>query len=586
VGVVFFLFFSVSVLAQPALPDPVGCPGRLVGEANPPWSLFDNGHLHFWHGVNSKERLVDFLSSGGEVAEGDVLLDPLGRAVMAHPPQRTSDLIFERWLDTLILWQKRIKIDLKDPAVIPIVIRELKKRKIDTGRVIVHATIMKGPNAGDPIFTVENLITVRKAFPNLLISLGVTTSKDSPPIGERHLADYMDAADRIGGPITFSIRGTHTTPAIREALSDLSKGWNITYWNDSANLVGSTLFDILYRTTPHAIIDLWHNGVAVRSEDPIDDSTKRQISQNSIAVEELIELIRSAPTPGQLIHRGTFPGVFTDLDNSIWKSNGLAGAVVGTAIERNLLTSVPREKMDGVLRRLGLTPVYLDRKDRGVGHDFKRAWEAFLKWKEGRPQDEILPMTLEMEAMYGWIFAGIKKTEIETLIRELVDEHRLEERIFSGVPDIIRATHKKGFLFFVISTCPQFILEPFVEKMFGIPRQLVRGTEVEIDEMGMIGLKVNLVTYGQGKQRALEALIREQRFQFSAKGPLLSRGFVVIGDSPDGGDSHLIRSGEIAIVPEPSSMKVVEAFDRLREEKMKVYFLQYPDRIVSYMGRD
>ena len=69
--------------------------------------------LSFYHGVNSRDALNKFIASGADYAEGDVSIGSNGSLIMAHPPQKSSDLSFINWLNTLINTNRSIKIDLK-----------------------------------------------------------------------------------------------------------------------------------------------------------------------------------------------------------------------------------------------------------------------------------------------------------------------------------------------------------------------------------------------------------------------------------------------------------------------------------------
>ena len=68
--------------------------------------LARGGALRFAHRVNRRARLEAGLASAADAFEGDVSWGLLAgapgageRAIMAHPPDRTSDLAFEDWLE-------------------------------------------------------------------------------------------------------------------------------------------------------------------------------------------------------------------------------------------------------------------------------------------------------------------------------------------------------------------------------------------------------------------------------------------------------------------------------------------------------
>ena len=222
-------------------------------------------NLSFYHGVNSRDALNKFIASGADYAEGDVSIGSNGSLIMAHPPQKSSDLSFMNWLRILTNTNRSIKIDFKDPLAIDTAIENLlfyglhQQQPKDSVRLILHADIIRGPLGHVPIFSTQDLKKIRKYFPHAIISLGVTLTKDSPVIGSEILSQLKSEASKIGGPITFSILATHTTPEIINFLYNIQFDRNITFWDHPAHKVSLQLYEYLIHKAPDAFFDLRDN---------------------------------------------------------------------------------------------------------------------------------------------------------------------------------------------------------------------------------------------------------------------------------------------------------------------------------------
>ncbi len=219
-------------------------------------------NLIFHHGVNSRASLEKFIASGAKYAEGDVSIGRDGNLIMTHPPIKDSDLTFVEWVHSLVETGRNIKVDLKDPRAVDLVIDTLESYGLHQqefkgqNRLIVHANIVKGPLSPSPIFSAKDLQKVRRHFPHAIISLGITLTGESPVIGPKVLSKLKSEASKIGNPITFSIRATHATPAIIAALSDIQAGRNITFWEHPSHKVSPRLYQALVHMAPNAFFDL------------------------------------------------------------------------------------------------------------------------------------------------------------------------------------------------------------------------------------------------------------------------------------------------------------------------------------------
>lgn len=530
------------------------------------------GDIRIRHAVNSRRDLEEFLASTAELAEGDVLLSDEKIPIMAHPPQTTSDLTFRDWITAIHRSEKMAKIDIKDPGAIPQIIAILKELKIDETQVIFNADIVEMTEKN--LVTEEDLAGLRESFPASILSLGLAFGNyrlPDDPLPDREtfhrgVLELRDAANRLGGPVTFALLAPVIRPETVEALASTLEGRTLSFWVSYFDQADEAMAETLNRIAPHSFIDLIDaEGAPIRRGKPWDGARRREVRARTRSVAELRRWIEKAPDAEVLVEKGIAPVVAADLDGTLWRSAGLGPWVVSLVRERGMFTGAPRAKLDTLLSKLGIEPRHLPRPDKGVGLDFLRAWIAFVRWKKGRPVAQVQEMSREMEAMYGWVLAGIPVREIHRLVDEVVETQGLKDRVFEGVHALIHAVRRKGFTFAVITAGPEVIAQRFTEVVLGIPPEHTKGTRIGIKN-GVLTTEVQRVAYREGKAEALREIIRQTQ-----RGAIrLFKVLLTMGDSPHDGDSHLIPLGEKAAIPEPSQAAVDAGL-----EADNAFFLSY-----------
>lgn len=208
---------------------------------------------HNAHYTNTPEELEDGLTADFNFLEGDVwlegafrqipLLDHFREPIMAHGPKDVDGLSLGEWLDVAKESGKGIKIDVKQSAAIPKIIKEVKKRNLPDERLIFNADVAFGPGIEkDAKFRIFDLATdfstsrkemreLREAFPQATLGIGLYTKKQ--PAGTRYtteqLDDAIDFAGSVGGPVTFPLRAEFVTPQV---VARLKPHGSVSIWND------------------------------------------------------------------------------------------------------------------------------------------------------------------------------------------------------------------------------------------------------------------------------------------------------------------------------------------------------------------
>lgn len=174
------------------------------------------------HAVNTRARLQSACASSVMMLECDVCAAPTGEIILAHPPATASDLTFAALLDTVRTLDKGIKLDFKDPAVVPAVLAALHAAPL-AQPVLLNADIVRGQSAGPPAVDAGAFIDAcTRRYPRGILSVGWTTV--APPAGG-YSADNVRAmralcAGRVG--IVFPVRAS-LLPGSWAALQGLTR---------------------------------------------------------------------------------------------------------------------------------------------------------------------------------------------------------------------------------------------------------------------------------------------------------------------------------------------------------------------------
>ena len=233
--------------------------------AQPPFGSgrIEGRFCRFWHAVNSHARLAEFLSSGANVTEGDVLMGNLCHSegpalpIMAHPPKRLSDLSFEAWVEAGTRHGHGLKVDLKEREVVATVLRILQRWRLPGERLLLNADILHGPGGEEPRLSIDELLACRAAYPRAIISIGCTTG----PSATRYTNNQMDrllwAAEQVDGPVTIPLRMELALADPVVAYRVQQAGCSVSIWNDHlAHPAIDALFDQLRKMLPESFIDI------------------------------------------------------------------------------------------------------------------------------------------------------------------------------------------------------------------------------------------------------------------------------------------------------------------------------------------
>jgi menorin-like protein len=174
------------------------------------------------HAVNTQARLRSACASAAMMLECDVRASPTGAIILAHPPETESGLTFAALLDAARPLDKGLKLDFKDPDVVPACLEALRDAPL-AQPVLLNADIIQGQGAGPPAVDGAAFIAAcTRLYPRGILSLGWTTT--APPAGgytgENVAAMLEQCAGRTG--IVFPVRAS-LLPGSWAALQPLTR---------------------------------------------------------------------------------------------------------------------------------------------------------------------------------------------------------------------------------------------------------------------------------------------------------------------------------------------------------------------------
>lgn len=187
------------------------------------------------HRTNTPAELAAALRGPYDFLEGDVFLEHRlrwlpGEAVMDHDPQKADGMTLDEWLAVGAASGRGLKLDIKQAAAIPEVIRRVKAHGIPAQRLILNVQLPGGGLARlfDPLLKLtpddRDFQALRAAFPGATIAL-----TPQAPYTPEVLAAAVKQARRLGGPVMFPLRAELITPAVVAALAPAGR---IAAWND------------------------------------------------------------------------------------------------------------------------------------------------------------------------------------------------------------------------------------------------------------------------------------------------------------------------------------------------------------------
>lgn len=163
------------------------------------------------HATNTPAQMEQALRGGYDVLEGDLRVDHRGRLVMAHDATQIDGMLYSEWLDLVARSGRGVKLDVKDPAAVVPMLRQLARSGVPQTRMILNVPL-GGPGATS--VSVGQLRLMREQFPGATINL----SNQRYPYDNTALAQLRAVADYVGGRVMFPLRSDKVTSSITRQL--------------------------------------------------------------------------------------------------------------------------------------------------------------------------------------------------------------------------------------------------------------------------------------------------------------------------------------------------------------------------------
>jgi hypothetical protein len=188
----------------------------------------DGSEIKWSHAVNDRATLRRALNSTTNMIEADVILSSTGELIMAHPPNKTSDLTLHEFISSILNAtsgpKRGFKLDFKEMAAVEPALNWLKTINTNKMPIMLNADIVSGPGGGRSIFDPNWFIhTCRTLLPSATLSLGWSMSG----VSNNTLAKY--SATNINDMLYYSNRYspeiTHITFAVE--VRTLRNSWNV-----------------------------------------------------------------------------------------------------------------------------------------------------------------------------------------------------------------------------------------------------------------------------------------------------------------------------------------------------------------------
>jgi len=300
------------------------------------------------HAVNNKELLEKALKDPHlMMLEADVLMgfvksesshpshEKTEVAIMAHPPDNSSDLLVEDFLETVVKFtseenaRKGIKLDIKDIQALHQVLKSLKKLKSAIHfPVWLNADVWKGPGNShqEPVDAAKFIKTIQDKFKKSsfqpTLSLGWTTNYGHDSHDEEHKSENAEAKAKHD-----ISSGRYSTEDVKTAIQSLKKfhvigeksdeGVEVTFPLRAGLAVHSVdqVEELLKEAGPRSTITLW----SAKEDTKIDDKTLEEFVDKIGKTRVFLDLpfplsfvtsvILTTPTPTEVPSLPTLPPV-------------------------------------------------------------------------------------------------------------------------------------------------------------------------------------------------------------------------------------------------------------------------------------
>ncbi|KAA0716984.1 Protein FAM151B [Triplophysa tibetana] len=199
----------------------------------------DAADIEWFHATNSKSKLTEALRSSAQMIEADVLLrgrDP-EEPIMAHPPEKDSDINLLDWLKEVVKSDKGIKLDFKSlTAVSPSMTLLQEVRDQLQGPVWINADILPGP--GGKAIPLEPQVFIKQASlrSDNVLSLGWTTGWDANVDNLGYSWEMVHQMENLcrslKQPVTFPVRAALLPVSFPQFqwLLEQSERYSLTVW--------------------------------------------------------------------------------------------------------------------------------------------------------------------------------------------------------------------------------------------------------------------------------------------------------------------------------------------------------------------
>lgn len=211
---------------HPALPSPPSLDElQALAERAPTSQRFVPGShpstLRNAHYTNTRSQLAFALAGPYNSVEGDVRMRD-GRAVMQHDSHGRADLTFEQWAMVATRAGKHLRVDVKEPAALAEVTKQLSRIGVPPGSITFNVAIDTPWGAGSSIETIRAL---RADWPASWITLNLPL-----PLGPGYLlaarAARLIGSERLGVAVMAGLVGRRDVELLRRSFAAVN-AWNL-----------------------------------------------------------------------------------------------------------------------------------------------------------------------------------------------------------------------------------------------------------------------------------------------------------------------------------------------------------------------